>query len=256
MALIDQVLATAAAEVGVREKGANWGPRVKEYLAACEISFPAAWCAAFCRWVFDRVDRPGFEAVLAGIRRRDFAYTPFIDAWARREGVLENQPQKGDLFLYYSGGRARHVGIVESVLGPAFRTLEGNTNEGGSPEGIGVFRRNRLNGPAYRFVRWADLATETPAVLGERTLVLSGTPRFPCKVIDGRTWAPVRKWAQALGFKLDWDASTQTVKLNGKELDADVVLLEGVGYAPVRDLARSAGLRVLHWDGYAVSVGR
>jgi len=36
----------------------------------------------------------------------------------------------------------------------AWWTIEGNTNQGGSPEGIGVFRRRRTFGPDDRFVWW------------------------------------------------------------------------------------------------------
>jgi hypothetical protein len=36
-----------------------------------------------------------------------------------------------------------HTGLVERVLGGRLVTIEGNTNGGGSREGIGVFRRNR-----------------------------------------------------------------------------------------------------------------
>jgi hypothetical protein len=32
--------------------------------------------------------------------------------------------------------------------------VEGNTNAGGSPEGTGVFARNRVFGPRDRFISW------------------------------------------------------------------------------------------------------
>ncbi|MBK6507204.1 MAG: CHAP domain-containing protein [Ignavibacteria bacterium] len=46
-------------------------------------------------------------------------------------------------FIFSSGGGFGHTGLVESVNGGFLETIEGNTNEGGSREGIGVFRRNR-----------------------------------------------------------------------------------------------------------------
>jgi len=39
------------------------------------------------------------------------------------------------------GGGLGHTGIVEKVNGGFLTTIEGNTNDGGSREGIGVFRR-------------------------------------------------------------------------------------------------------------------
>lgn len=49
----------------------------------------------------------------------------------------------GQIFILSSGGGFGHTGLVESVNGGFLVTIEGNTNEGGSREGIGVFRRNR-----------------------------------------------------------------------------------------------------------------
>ena len=54
--------------------------------------------------------------------------------------------QAGDLFtLYYRRlGRVGHVGIVGGMIGKnTIMTYEGNTNEGGSREGDGVFRKAR-----------------------------------------------------------------------------------------------------------------
>ena len=41
------------------------------------------------------------------------------------------------------GGGTGHTGIVESVSGGFINTIEGNTNESGSRNGIGVFKRQR-----------------------------------------------------------------------------------------------------------------
>jgi hypothetical protein len=35
-----------------------------------------------------------------------------------------------------------HAGLVSRVVGNRMETIEGNTNDGGSREGIGVFRRS------------------------------------------------------------------------------------------------------------------
>ena len=48
----------------------------------------------------------------------------------------------GMLFIMSTGGGHGHSGIVEKVVGGRLVTLEGNTSDGGSPEGIGVFRRD------------------------------------------------------------------------------------------------------------------
>ena len=40
-----------------------------------------------------------------------------------------------------TGGGNGHPGFVANVIGNRLGTIEGNTNDGGSREGIGVFRR-------------------------------------------------------------------------------------------------------------------
>jgi CHAP domain len=49
--------------------------------------------------------------------------------------------QPGMIFVQDFGGGAGHTGLVEAVEGGRLVTLEGNTNDDGSREGIGVFRR-------------------------------------------------------------------------------------------------------------------
>ncbi len=45
------------------------------------------------------------------------------------------------IFVLDFGGGAGHTGFVEGVQGGRLVTLEGNTNDDGSREGVGVFRR-------------------------------------------------------------------------------------------------------------------
>jgi hypothetical protein len=47
----------------------------------------------------------------------------------------------GTLFLIRTSGTKGHIGIIEEVRGNQLTTVEGNTNDGGSREGIGVYRR-------------------------------------------------------------------------------------------------------------------
>jgi hypothetical protein len=46
------------------------------------------------------------------------------------------------IFVLDTGGGAGHTGLVVSIEGGRLITLEGNTNDGGSREGVGVFRCN------------------------------------------------------------------------------------------------------------------
>jgi hypothetical protein len=48
----------------------------------------------------------------------------------------------GHVFLLGTAGGRGHMGLVEKVESGKLITIEGNTNEQGGSEGIGVFRRS------------------------------------------------------------------------------------------------------------------
>src|SRR6266536_5116811 len=150
--LFSQTLVTAGKEVGVREEppGSNRGPRVDQYLRSVGLN-PAegsfAWCAAFIYFCFD-------QACMALSRKNPVIRTAgVLEHWdlAGARGVhrlsadeCQAEPslvQPGMIFIITTGGGHGHSGLLEEVRGMALTTIEGNTNEGGSREGIGVFRR-------------------------------------------------------------------------------------------------------------------
>ncbi|MEO5721137.1 MAG: CHAP domain-containing protein [Chthoniobacterales bacterium] len=47
----------------------------------------------------------------------------------------------GMVFVISTGGGSGHTGLVSRVVGNRLETIEGNTNDGGPREDIGVFRR-------------------------------------------------------------------------------------------------------------------
>ena len=51
----------------------------------------------------------------------------------------------GMIFTISTGGGNGHAGLVVGVTGNRLETVEGNTNDGGSREGIGVFLHNGRN---------------------------------------------------------------------------------------------------------------
>jgi len=146
--LLEEVLKIASKEEGVREVpvGSNWGPKVKEYLNSVDINFPAFWCAAFVYWCFEKASEklskrnPVFKTghVLTHWNNADSKVIAKNDAVNNPELI-----EPGSIFIISTGGGAGHTGIVESVHGGYITTIEGNTNEAGSRNGIGVFRRER-----------------------------------------------------------------------------------------------------------------
>ena len=74
-------------------------------------------------------------------------------------GLFTNyaSPKVGDIFMYHNGSEFSHTGLVISVSGDKFVTIEGNTNDGSGvvAEGIGVYQKTRYNSqlPGSKFAR-------------------------------------------------------------------------------------------------------
>ncbi len=146
------VLDVSSLEVGVLEDppGSNSGKRVREYQRTVNISAGDPWCVAFVFWCH------GQAAVKLGIinpMAKNCRTGGVLDLWnrARETGVLtittaqaQDDPslvRPGMIFIISTGNGHGHTGIVSRVVGQQMETIEGNTNDGGSREGIGVFRR-------------------------------------------------------------------------------------------------------------------
>lgn len=150
--LAREVLRVATAEIGVMEvpPGSNRGPRVDEYLKSVKLK-PAsgsyAWCAAFVFWCFResakalQIDNPAVQTAGA-LDTWNQAGNRNIPRVAVREAVEKpSLVQPGMVFVLGTSGGQGHVGIVKQVDGVVLTTIEGNTNDGGSREGVGVFLR-------------------------------------------------------------------------------------------------------------------
>ncbi len=247
--LTRRAIEIANSQEGVREEHENRGPQVEAYLRSTHLGPGFPWCAAYVYWCI--------STAAAELRAPTpfplTAYCPDIHNWARAHDVLGETPGVGDVFLLYGAAEARHTGFVTSVDGARFGTIEGNTNLDGSAEGIGVFKRARMNGNEFKFVHWESMATDT----GDLTfqLVANGTPLLDMPVRGGRALCPIRKFGEALGFQVEWNQEKQAPLFNGKEIDTQVILIDNTAYAPVRDLATAAGLKLaVDADGRKVNV--
>ena len=150
------------AELGIKEKtGHNDGPRVEQYLHAVSLKKGDPWCAAFVCWVFEK----------AGLANPHTGWAPDLFPegkviWQRKAGLQTGGklrdlhrpplPRRGDVFgiWFPEKGRIAHVGFVDRWEESWVITVEGNTNEAGSREGDGVWRKRRLVGSVWKVAGW------------------------------------------------------------------------------------------------------
>lgn len=148
----NQVQRIYTTELGVKEKtGRNDGRRVEEYLRQVGLKRGDPWCAAFICWVFDQ----------AGVKNPHTGWSPGLFPkekviWQRKIGFQLSEkllkdshvplPQRGDVFGIWFPEKQRiaHAGFVDQWSGTWLITVEGNSNEAGSREGDGVYRKRRL----------------------------------------------------------------------------------------------------------------
>lgn len=142
----DCMVDTYTSQLGVREAtGRNDGLAVEKYLATTGLGKGFAWCAAFVNWVHHECGHSGPRAAAA--------WSP---SWFPASHLVTD-PRPGDVFGIYfaSKGRIAHVGFIDR-WGDQVRTVEGNTNEAGSREGDGVYRKIRLRSQIYKVARWTN----------------------------------------------------------------------------------------------------
>lgn len=141
--LSDAALKEAITQIGQQEKplASNWGHPVQDYLLSVGINFPASWCMAFVYWCFLKTKEGTGESIplikTGGV----------LHAWETADPAnkIHEDPQPGDIFIMDFGKGLGHTGIVEAVNGHTLSTIEGNTNDTGSREGIEVCRRTRYD---------------------------------------------------------------------------------------------------------------
>lgn len=160
------------AEIGIREAtGRNDGCRVEEYLRYVRLKPGDPWCAAFICWVYGQ----------AGIANPRSGYCPNLFpaakvVWRRAQSGKQKAESKlgaacntqpathnplcnpipGDVFGIYfpEKGRIAHVGFVDEWGDKYLISVEGNTNEAGSREGDGVYRKRRLISSVFQVARY------------------------------------------------------------------------------------------------------
>lgn len=138
-----------AFELTIRSQS-NSGPWVRSYMDGHEGN-DWFWCMGFVQMMVDQA---------ASTLERDFrnlmpltyscdtvGSTGINKKLLYRSAAIRSDPslvQPGDIFLLPKASRDWfHTGVVVAVRGDVFETIEGNTNEDGSHNGIGVYKRTR-----------------------------------------------------------------------------------------------------------------
>ena len=175
----DKVRQIYTSQIGIREKQPNSGPAVEEYLRYVGLAKGNPWCAAFVCWVLGKAGvenpgtgwSPGLFPVNKVIWERKKEWTIDSGQWTMRKelkvesgklrvesGKVIQRPGAGDVFGLYFQEKKRiaHVGFVDQWDEAWLVTVEGNTNDSGSREGDGVYRKRRLVRSIYKVARYIN----------------------------------------------------------------------------------------------------
>lgn len=152
------LIALAQIEVAknIRETSKNQGAEIEKYWTA--TSYPKGfvnrepYCAAFLCWLV----KVAFQSKVISFTLPTSPVAYDFEKWAKsnsKKGVgVFSEPKAGDIFTLAT---ASHCGLVESVRGDSVVTIEANTNEAGSREGDGVYRKTRKISTVSQFIRIA-----------------------------------------------------------------------------------------------------
>lgn len=122
--------------------GSNRSPKIDIWNQAVGVPLGSPWCMSF---VYAMVSQAANELGVPNTLYRTGSCTEQYHQCIA-DGIVMASPQAGDVFLVKGKkpGVFVHTGFVAKVnTDGTVQTVEGNTNDSGSPEGYGVFRRSR-----------------------------------------------------------------------------------------------------------------
>ena len=145
-----QLIQTFRNQIGVRQTNGNTGPEIDMYLASVGLDPGYPWCGAFASWGYQEHDLSVPETG---------AWTP---SWFISSKVIpKEETDLADVGgIYFSNlGRIAHIVVFDEVwsdAGNLILTIEGNTNDTGSREGDGVYRKRRSKNQIKYSANWMD----------------------------------------------------------------------------------------------------
>lgn len=147
----NKVALTYISQIGVRElTGNNDGKAVETYLHYCGLSKGEPWCASFVCWIYgqNNISNPKSGYCPDLFKQKDIVW--------KRNSNHNTLPIRSDIFGIYFLDKKRiaHTGFIEKWTSTQVYTVEGNTNQSGSREGDGVYRKIRLTRQIYAVARF------------------------------------------------------------------------------------------------------
>ena len=133
------------------------------------------WCAAFVSLCVQQLCKqtPYYASL---VPPREASVSRFLHVWAKHQKCLIFTPSsqvfkpiKGDIVVFTFS----HIGIVESGESSLITTIEGNTNDAGSREGVKVARKKRPNSIIRTFIRLPMTETGVTTTLAPTISALS-----------------------------------------------------------------------------------
>lgn len=149
---INEFIAIAENEVGYLEKASNSQLDDKtanagsaNYTKYWRDVYPSyqgqAWCACFVSWCLMKAFGKDIAEKL--LKHWPYVYCPTMASLF----TLNANPTVGDIVIFYRNGTFAHTGIVTSVNGDQFNTIEGNTSSSSEvvANGGGVYKKSYYN---------------------------------------------------------------------------------------------------------------
>lgn len=140
--LADEALFVAKTQCDIREEKGNTGPEVRRYLKSVGLGEGHPWCMSFVYWCVnmacEKLSIPNPLVKTGGV----------LDQWNRTTcrkipPQAFNSIRVGDIFIQDHGKGLGHTGFILSIKGSVVKTIEGNSNDEGSREGVKVCSLDR-----------------------------------------------------------------------------------------------------------------
>lgn len=182
---INKLISIAKSEIGYLEKASNSNLDSKtanagennytKYWRDIKSDYQGQpWCACFVTWCF--VQAFGQVNAKKLLKHYPYVYCPTMASLF----TLNANPKVGDIVIFKHNGTFTHTGIVTSVNGDKFTTIEGNTSGGSTiiANGGGVCQKSYYNSnlpgtkfctPDYSLVASATASTTTSATSKKTT---------------------------------------------------------------------------------------